>query len=59
MHAHLVFVTKYRRDVFSKAILDGMREIFANLCRDFAMSAATSSPSWWSSTAKTTMFICW
>ncbi|MGT0251508.1 IS200/IS605 family transposase [Burkholderia pyrrocinia] len=35
MHVHLVFVTKYRRDVFSKAILDDMREIFANVCRDF------------------------
>ncbi|WP_431825375.1 IS200/IS605 family transposase [Burkholderia sp. F1] len=36
MHVHLVFVTQYRRDALSKAVLDGMREIFANLCRDFA-----------------------
>ncbi len=35
MHVHLVFVTKYRRDVFTKEILDDMRGIFANVCRDF------------------------
>ncbi|WP_321936488.1 IS200/IS605 family transposase [Paraburkholderia sp. J8-2] len=35
MHVHLVFVTKYRRDVFTKAILDDMRIVFANVCRDF------------------------
>jgi len=35
MHVHLVFVTKYRRDVFTKAILDDMRDIFASVCRDF------------------------
>jgi len=35
MHVHLVFVTKYRRDVFTKAILDDMRGIFASVCRDF------------------------
>jgi putative transposase len=31
----LVFVTKYRRHVFTKAILDDMRDIFANVCTDF------------------------
>jgi putative transposase len=35
MHAHLVFVTKCRRGVFTKAILDDMRVVFANVCRDF------------------------
>lgn len=35
MHVHLVFVTKYRRDVFTQEILDDMRGIFANVCRDF------------------------
>jgi len=35
MHVHLVFVTKHRRDVFTKAILDDMRNIFASVCRDF------------------------
>lgn len=35
MHVHLVFVTKYRRDVFTKEILDDMRGIFASVCRDF------------------------
>ncbi|NBI14152.1 IS200/IS605 family transposase, partial [[Haemophilus] felis] len=28
LHVHLVFVTKYRRDVFTKAILDDLRTIF-------------------------------
>ena len=35
MHVHLVFVTKYRRGVFTKKILDDMRPIFSNVCRDF------------------------
>lgn len=35
MHVHLVFVTKYRRGVFTKAILDDLREIFASVCADF------------------------
>ena len=35
MHVHLVFVTKYRRGVFTKTILDDLREIFASVCADF------------------------
>lgn len=35
MHVHLVFVTKYRRDVFTKDILEDLRPIFANVCADF------------------------
>jgi putative transposase len=35
MHVHLVFVTKYRRDVLTKAILDDLRIIFTNVCKDF------------------------
>lgn len=35
MHVHLVFVTKYRREVFTKAILDDLRAIFASVCADF------------------------
>ena len=35
MHVHLVFVTKYRRDVFTKAILNDLQEIFASVCADF------------------------
>lgn len=35
MHVHLVFVTKYRRDVFSKRILDELKEIFSSVCLDF------------------------
>lgn len=35
MHVHLVFVTKYRRGVFTKAILDDLRTIFSNVCSDF------------------------
>ena len=37
MHVHLVFVTKYRRGVFTKAILDDLREIFASVCADFEL----------------------
>src|SRR4030042_6900450 len=35
MPRHLVFVTKSRRGVFTKAILDDLRGIFAKVCRDF------------------------
>ena len=35
MHVHLVFVTKYRRGVFTKEIIDDLRTIFASVCADF------------------------
>lgn len=35
MHVHLVFVTKYRRGVFTKKILDDLRIVFAGVCADF------------------------
>jgi len=35
MHVHLVFVTKYRREVFTKEILDDLRGIFFGVCNDF------------------------
>ena len=35
LHAHLVFVTKYRRGVFDARALDDLRGIFEGVCRDF------------------------
>jgi len=35
MHVHLVFVTKCRRGVFTKIILDDLRTIFSSVCVDF------------------------
>jgi putative transposase len=35
MHVHLVFVTKYRRNIFNKAILHDLKSIFESVCRDF------------------------
>lgn len=35
LHIHLVFVTKYRRFVFTKAVLEDLKEIFASVCQDF------------------------
>ena len=35
MHVHLVFVTKYRREVFTKEILDDLRPMLASVCKDF------------------------
>ena len=35
MHVHLVFVTKYRREVFTAEILEALRAIFAGVCLDF------------------------
>ncbi len=35
MHVHLVFVAKYRRDVFTKVMLETMHEVFERVCLDF------------------------
>lgn len=35
MHVHLVFVTKYKRKVFTKQILDDLHSIFSGVCRSF------------------------
>lgn len=35
LHVHLVFVTKYRRHVFTKTILDDLHNIFESVCNDF------------------------
>ena len=35
MHAHLVFVTKYRRNVFTKEVLDDLKIFFEKVCLDF------------------------
>src|SRR6516162_6093380 len=36
LHAHLVFVTKYRRKVFTANVRNDMRGLFAAVCADFA-----------------------
>lgn len=35
MHVHLVFVAKYRRNVFTKTILEHLNNIFHSVCKDF------------------------
>lgn len=35
LHVHLVFVTKYRRFVFTKTLLSDSQQIFSDVCRDF------------------------
>ena len=35
LHVHLVFVTKYRRKVFTGESLLDLKEIFVNVCSDF------------------------
>lgn len=35
MHVHLVFVTKYRHDVFTSTHLDRLEEVFRTVCEDF------------------------
>lgn len=40
LHAHLVFVTKYRHPVFTAAHLDRMEEIMRAVCRDFGCELA-------------------
>jgi REP element-mobilizing transposase RayT len=51
LHVHLVFVTKYLRNVFDKTILDDLQLIFS---RSVQISRLNSS----NSTAKKIMFIC-
>ncbi len=36
-HAHLVFVTKYRRGVFTDAMLLTCEQVMANVCDDFGV----------------------
>jgi putative transposase len=35
LHVHLVFVTKYRRDVLSQLAIGDLAAIFAKVCEDF------------------------
>ena len=35
LHAHLVFVTKYRLDVFDKQHINSLKEIFSGACEQF------------------------
>ncbi len=35
LHIHLVFVTKYRRNVFTKEVIDDLKAIFSEICDDF------------------------
>lgn len=35
LHVHLVFVTKYRRRVFTKTVLNHLERIFSGICDDF------------------------
>ncbi len=35
MHVHLVFVAKYRKNLFTKEILDFMESVFLNVCKNF------------------------
>ena len=35
IYVHLVFLTKSRREVYTKDILKNLREIFASICQGF------------------------
>jgi putative transposase len=35
MHVHLVFVTKFRLELFTKTILNYLRSIFTRMCAGF------------------------
>ena len=35
LHVHLVFITRYRRDVFTGEILEALKVIFSKVCKDF------------------------
>ena len=44
MHVHLVFVTKYRRKVFTKRVLSALKEIFIRVCADFGATLVDRLP---------------
>ena len=35
MHVHLVFVTKYRKNIFNQDILNELKDIFIDICNSF------------------------
>ena len=35
MHVHLVFVTKYRKKIFTKRMLKSLNSVFSDICCDF------------------------
>lgn len=35
LHIHLVFVAKYRKNVFTNEVLKDLKEIFLSVCKDF------------------------
>lgn len=35
MHIHLVFITKYRKAIFTKSDIDDLRSIFTGICESF------------------------
>ena len=35
LHVHLVFVTKYRRAIFTARVLEEFQKIFSDVCEDF------------------------
>ncbi len=35
LHVHLVFITKYRKDIFKKEHLEYLKEVFSKVCKDF------------------------
>ena len=35
LHVHLVFVSKYKKNIFTKRVLNDLKEIFCNVCEDF------------------------
>jgi putative transposase len=45
IHAHLAFVTKYRRGVLTREHLDHLRSVFSDLCQDFG--ATLTEPDGW------------
>lgn len=38
LHVHLVFVTKYRKKVFTKRVLKELNKVFESVCLDFKAS---------------------
>ena len=37
LHSHLVFVTKYRKVIFSKPMLESLKRYFVKVCDDFSV----------------------
>ncbi|WP_416348197.1 transposase, partial [Escherichia coli] len=53
MHVHLVFVTRYRRQIFDYDATEKLRTYFSNVCADFETELVEMDGGYWRTSAAT------